>query len=381
MRIYTQQALEEAPWPNTPDGAYARRVLPALIGGGTRAFIGNVQAEVRVLAAGGHVLPLVLADDVAPLKNAYVCSPTTHYIDYAQREVQLELADRPLLRALLPPLLEALRPLMRFSRVERCAYVNNWLLSTNLHPALDGAALKAIRDGLVSAFPRHTLVFRSLNAALNGPLIAELERLGFQRVFSRQVYLLDPRDGSFRRRNNYGHDRRLARRSAYNWIEAPALPPAAAGRLCELYNDLYLHKYSQHNPQFTPLYFEQALREQWATCAALAQGSRIDGVLGFIEHHNVVTAPIVGYDRARDQGAGLYRLLMLRLIDSAAERGRILHMSSGAAGFKRLRGAEPQIEYSLVYHRHLGPRRRLPWQLLAALSEGAIIPLMRRYGL
>jgi len=95
----------------------------------------------------------------------------------------------------------------------------------------------------------------------------------------------------------------------------------------------------------------------------------------------VITAPLVGYDTALGDQAGLYRLLMLALTETAAERRRVLHLSSGAASFKRLRGAEAYAEYSLIYHRHLAPRRRLPWQMLGWLSQRAITPLMRRYGL
>jgi len=356
-------------------------MLSALVREGPRPFVANVEAEVRALAVAGAVLPLTIVDAPPARPNAYVCSPTTHYVDYARREVELELAGQPALRALLPPLIESLRPLMRWSDAERVVYVNNWLLSTNLYPELGGGALRAIRDGLLAAFPGHAIVFRSLNPGLNGALIARLERLGFQRVFSRQVYLLDPRDGAFRRRNNYGNDRRLRRRSPYRWLPAAALSPASAGRLRELYDDLYLHKYSVHNPQLTAHFVERALAEGWLSIGALALGGQIDGVLGTIEQHGVLTAPLVGYDRSRDDAAGLYRLLMLELLEQAAARGRVLHLSSGAAGFKRLRGAEPQIEYSLVFHRHLPPGRRLPWRLLGWLSVRAIIPLMQRYGL
>lgn len=378
MQIYTRATADAIPWP-ADDGP--SRMLAALVREGPRPFIANVEAEVGAVAAGGAVLPLVRVDDAPAQPNAYVCSPTTHYVDYARREVELELAGQPALRALLPPLLGALRPLLRRSRVERIVYVNNWLLSTNLYPPLDGAALGDLARGLAAAYPDHAIVFRSLNAALNGPLIAGLEGLGFERVFSRQVYLLDPRDGAFRRRNNYGNDRRLARRSPYRWLRADQIPPAAAGRLCALYGDLYLRKYSQYNPQLTPYFLARALDERWLTIGALTEGGRIDGTLGFLEHHGVLTAPLVGYDLARGEGAGLYRLLMLELLEQAAARGRVLHLSSGAASFKRLRGAEPQIEYSLVYHRHLAPGRRLPWRLLAWLSRRAIIPLMERYGL
>jgi hypothetical protein len=378
MQIYSRARLDAIVW---PEGDSGRPMLTALISEGPRPFIANVAAEVSALAAGGAVMPLVRVDAEPPSPNAYVCSPTTHYVDYARREVELELAGSPALRALLPPLLGALRPLLRWSRVERIVYVNNWLLSTNLYPALNAATLATIRDGLVASYPDHTIVFRSLNEGLNGATIAALERLGFTRVFSRQVYLLDPRDGAFRRRNNYGNDRRLARRSPYQWRAADQIPPEAAARLCALYRDLYLDKYSTYNPQLTPHYIASALAGRWLTIAALAAGARLDGVLGFIEQHGVMTAPLVGYDRSLTPDIGLYRLLMLELLDQAAARERVLHLSSGAALFKRLRGAAPYVEYSLVYHRHLPPRRRLPWLSLGWLSQRAIIPLMARYGL
>jgi hypothetical protein len=378
MQIYTRETLDALPHTATDQGW---PMLAALVREGPRPFVDNVDAEVRALMADDAVLPLLIVDGECASPNAYVCSPTTHYIDYARREVELELAGRPLLRSLLPPVLEALRPLLRWSQAERIVYVNNWLLSTNLYPKLGRAALQAIRESLTAGFPSHAIVFRSLNEGLNSELIGELKRLGFRRVFSRQVYLLDPRDGGFRRRNNYGNDRRLRQRSPYRGLGAGAIAPTAAGRLCALYRDLYLDKYSPYNPQLTPYYVERALQEGWLTISALALGEQIDGVLGTIVQQGVLTAPLVGYDRSRGEGAGLYRLLMLELIEQAWERQLILHLSSGAASFKRLRGAEPQIEYSLVYDRHLPPRRQLPWRLLERLSRRVIIPLMRRYGL
>lgn len=379
MQIYTRETIEALPWPEA--AGEGRALLAALVREGPRPFIDNVDAEVRGLGAEGAALPLVIVDGEPARPNAYVCSPTTHYVDYARREVELELADQPALRRLLPPVLGALRPLLRWAQAERIVYVNNWLLSTNLYPALGRAALAEIRDGLLAAYPDHAIVFRSLNEGLNGALIGWLEGLGFRRVFSRQVYLLDPRDGEFRRRNNYGNDRRLRQRSPYRRLTAAELPANAGARLCALYRDLYLDKYSQYNPQLTPYYVERARQESWLTISALGQGDQIDAVLGTIAQHGVLTAPLVGYDRSRDERAGLYRLLMLELVEQAWERQHILHLSSGAASFKRLRGAEPQAEYSLVYDRHLPRRRQAPWRLLEWLSGRAIIPIMRRYGL
>lgn len=356
-------------------------MLSALVQQGTRRFVANATAEVQVLIVPEGALPLVIVDRETSSASSYVCSPTTHYIDYALQEVALELAQQPLLRRVVPPILSALRPIFRLSQIERIVYVNNWLLSTNLYPKLSRATLVAIRRTLLQRFPDHTIVFRSLNEGMNAPIIDELEALGFLKAFSRQVYLLDPRDGGFRRHNSYGNDRRLTAKSSYRWRRHASLGPNESERLVDLYNQLYLDKYSHYNPQFTREFVEQALAGEWLRIAALECDTRIDGLLGVIEQHGVITAPLVGYERSISQKEGLYRLLMFDMLCQASERGCLLHLSSGAAGFKRLRGAEAFLEYNLVYNRHLKPQRRIAWQLLSWLSKRAIIPVMQRYQL
>jgi hypothetical protein len=349
---------------------------------GTRRYIANVEAEVQVLVIGEVVLPVVVVNGPSRLpKTSYVCSPTTHYIDYAKREVEIELHDRPLLRRLSGPLLELFRPLLTWSQVERAVYVNNWLLSTNLYPALPLAQLQQLRGMLLGTFPQHALVFRSVNDLLNGELAEQLRMLGFRPVFSRQVYVLDPRTGAHLKKKSFQKDRSLGRRTPYHWLDASQLTLADCSRLKLLYDDLYLDKYSRFNPQFTEDFFREALRSQWLTFFALKQAQRIDGVLGFVERQHVMTTPLIGYDRSVAAESGLYRLLSLKLIEEATARGLILHQSSGAAAFKRHRGSEPSIEYNYVYDAHLPRRRRLPWQLLEALTRSVLVPLMRRFGL
>jgi GNAT acetyltransferase-like protein len=382
MRLYSRDDLDTIPWPPGADGDYARRVLTPFVRDGTRPYIANVSAEVRVLIEGAVVSPVAVVDSARQLSRAsYVASPTTHYIDYARREVQLELADRPVLRRLLPPLMEALRPVLSGGQIEQAVYVNNWLLSTNLYPALSPDALRGILTQLVETFPRHAIVFRSVNDRLDGGLAGALAALGCRRVFSRQVYILDPRKGEYLKKKSYQKDRSLARRSPYRWLSAAQLTPADCPRLKELYDDLYLDKYSRYNPQFTEAFFREALRSQWLTLFALKREERIDGVLGFVERQGVMTTPLIGYDRSVPAEAGLYRLISFHLIEEAATRGLILHQSSGAAAFKQHRGSAPAMEYSFVYDRRLSPRRRLPWKLLAALSEYVVVPMMRRLGL
>jgi len=377
IALYDRADVDRLSWPDTPDGDYARRVLGPLVRDGAERFIANVHAEVRALAVDGIVLPLVLADPSRGGTDSYVVSPTNHYVDYARREVELELGGSRVLAALLPPLIEGFRPLLRWGRIERVAYVNNWLLSTNLYPPLERAALRELRDFTAGAFPDRAVVFRSVNERLNAALLHDLLALGFRPVFSRQVYLWDPaRTGPVPR--SLRQDAGLAGRTGYEWIEAEGIADADVPRLRELYAQLYLGKYSPFNPQFTEGFVRAALRERWLTVQALRRDGRIDAVLGFVERDGTMTAPLIGYDRAVPREEGLYRLISYRLVEEARRRGLLLNQSSGAAAFKRFRGGEAALEFNLVYHRHLPARTRAPWRVLEAASRGAIVPLMQR---
>lgn len=382
MQLFSRDDIDRIPWPDNTEGDRARRILVPLMREGTRAYIANVECAVAVVVSDEVVLPLAIVDGPSALAHpSYVVSPTSHYVDYARREVELELHAHPFLRRFFPPILEAFRPLLRWSQVEKVVYVNNWLLSTNLYPCVPPSFLRKLHALLTDTFPDHAVVFRSLNHELNGAVGSALRGLGYRAVFSRQVYLLDPRSGVHRRKKSYCKDRSLARRTPYTWIDASVLKESDCARLKRLYDDLYLDKYSLYNPQFTEAFFRAALSQGWLELWALRSAERIDGVLGFLRCQGVMTTPLIGYDRSVPEDRGLYRLISWKLIEEAEQRGLILHQSSGAAQFKKHRGSEPSIEYSYVFDRHLPHRRRLPWQLLSGLSGYVAIPLMKGLGL
>jgi hypothetical protein len=370
----------DVPWPAGPDGDYARRVLTPLIRDGPGRYMANAMGRVGVLVGSGVALPVVRVDGPPrPRDASYVVSPTTHYIDYAIREVELEMGRRPLARRVLPLLLGAFRPLFRWGRIERAVYVNNWLLSTNLYPPLPPGTLETAHGVMLRAHPDHAVVFRSVNLALEADVAGRLAALGYRRVISRQVYVLDPLTGGHRRKRSYLRDRALARRTPYEWTAD--LGEADVPRLKRLYDDLYLEKYSRYNPRFTEEFFRAALRLGWLEFQALRHAGRIDGVLGFVVRGGVMTTPLIGYDRSLPADTGLYRLISLRLIEESERRGLVLHQSSGAAAFKKYRGSVPAMEYSYVHDAHLPWDRQVPWRVLGAVSRHVAEPLMHQLGL
>lgn len=378
ITLFGRHNLHQLQWPETAYGNYARSLLSAWIQQGTLSYIENIDAQVQVLQAGELVFPLVKSNPQARIQNSYVCSPVCHYLDYAREEVRLEMARQPILRQGLESLINTLKNAFVPLGFDQALYVNNWLVSTNLYPRFELDSLKAIRDFLLRAYPTQALIFRSLNAELNQRLIEALNALGFVSLFSRQVYLLDPARGHYQQRHAYKEDLRLARRSEYQWLEHEDLKARDIPRLRQLYEALYLRKYSYLNPQFNETFLRGCLEHGWLKLTALHKEGRIDGVLGYFERDGVFTTPLLGYDTSLPAKSGLYRLLTVRLIQEAAKRNWILNHSSGVSKFKTLRGCEPALEYNLVYYQHLPASQQIPWRSLDLLSQNLIIPLVQK---
>ncbi|QXG50002.1 hypothetical protein [Pseudomonas viridiflava] len=372
--LFQEQLLQE---PVTPNDSPARQYVR---GWSETGLIANVRTRMALLDTGTQQLALSINDGHDPEDNCYVVSPRTAYSGYAREE--LNRIGRPWLTRPLSALTQGVDALLSAAKVDKLVHVNNWLLSTNLYPAdWDLNELPQISAFLQRTFPDHALSFRSINEFSNPELKQRLSGLGFLSVPSRQVYVFDGRSGAdapFLRNHNTRLDRTLLRRSPYEVVPGSALSDSDFVRVEQLYNLLYLDKYCRLNPQYSARWMQRGQREGWLELRVLRNpDGRIDGALGWFANDATISTPIVGYDTALPQKTGLYRQLTCLCLLEAAERRTILNFSSGAAGFKRLRGGQPQIEYSLIKVAHLPWRRRLIWRLLSVLLHGIGVPLMR----
>ncbi|AMW84870.1 hypothetical protein RCO22_20035 [Pseudomonas yamanorum] len=376
MRLLLEEQLLSEPV--RAHDSLARRYVRTCAGG---ALIGNVITRMALLDTGTQQFPVSITEGLEPDDNCYVVSPQTAYSGYAREEIKR--LGRPWLTWPLKILTQGVNHLLRRANVDKLVQVNNWLLSTNLYPGdWDITELSAITALLRRTFPDHGFGFRSLNDFSNRELRLNLESLGYLSIPSRQVYLFDGRAGaqaSFLKHHNTRLDATLLRRSPYEVVPGAALDDADFQRIEHLYNLLYLNKYCRLNPHYSAQWMQRGQREGWLEMRALrnAEG-RIDGALGWFANAGTLSTPIVGYDTALPQRAGLYRQLTRLCLQEAVERGVVLNFSSGAAEFKRLRGGQPQIEYSLIHVAHLSWGRRWVWHVLSHLLHGIGVPLMRK---
>jgi len=377
IQLYDRKTILHFDWPNTENGRYVKNYLMPLMTQTTDTFIANVRTELYLLVVGEHLLPVTVND--TEYDNCYVCSPYTHYVSYASQELSL-LPSRAI-RAVLSGLLRGVGLLLRASRINRTVHINNWMLSTNLYPSLSESETTAILHTLQQRFPKHTIVFRSLNSTCTPLLLNSLREIGARMVPSRQVYLHHPSHAD--RTNSkmkwlIKRDYTLIHKHGYEIVQPDEFTEEDLPAILELYNGLYLHKYSMYNPQFQFPFLRLALQHRILNLYGLRKNGKLDAVLGFFCRDGVMTTPLFGYDLSKPKQTGLYRMISALLLEIATENGHLLHESSGAAQFKRNRGAVAEIEFNAVYDRHLPLYRRIGWKLLEWLIGGIGVPLMRK---
>jgi len=343
---------------------------------GIEPYIRNVHTDPGVLFCDDKVVPFTVTN---PFKdNSYVCSPFTHYITYGREE--LEKLDSRLTKTIFGWILNQVERWFEKEEFDRVLYVNNWLLSTNLYPTLDWTRIGDIHQRLLTEFPNYPIVFRSVDQRANPELHKALVELGYEPVFSRFVWYQDPSSPQVQKRKNYKLDRSITRKSGYIIFSGDELEDSDFERVEELYNQLYLEKYSKFNPQFTSEFLRYLCRAGILNIRALRKAGRIDAVLGFYTRRGIGTAPLFGYDTSLPPKTGLYRILSWVWSEEAKEQGLLINCSAGVGQFKKNRGAEPALESNMVYAHHL-PKARRCWGFIRFMLSRFIVPIIRKHEL
>ncbi len=346
----------------------------------SQRMIANVKTQFQFAIHDQSIIPISVND--TDYENSYVASTYNGVVTYPLEE--LRLLPSTFQRLSVAGMIHGVAPAIRFGKVNRAVVVNNWLLSTNLYPHLDLHWLDNLLSELRETFPQHAILFRSLNGATNSFLLEHLRRSGFLLAPSRQVYLFDGREPDFIERHNNKIDAKLLQQtSPYQVVEDNQWSSGDHDtRFQQLYNWLYLDRYSRNNPQFTA-----RLMKLWRETGMLkffgltSDSGSLDGIVGLFDCEGAVTVPVVGYDTSKPKSLGLYRRLMAIALRESVQQKWMLNLSSGAASFKRLRGGRAQIEYTAVACHHLPIKQRLMWQSLAGLLQKVAAPLLQRYEL
>jgi hypothetical protein len=328
------------------------------------------------------VLPVLVQRNLWPKgsdrNESYTVSLYNHYIQYAIEELTQQPKLTKGLRSLITIGLKAVGYLLKRTHVDDVVYLNNLGVSTNLYPTIQPKQLNRLHEALRHNFPKQAWVWRSLHAQGQATLKDALLKQGGIALISRYVYHYQPYSSneskvttSFQStplrshaKANLKRDRLLQEKNAYafrklNRQDVPAIK--------DHYDNLYLHKYSFLNPQWTSAFYEAGLCSGWLQAWGYESQGRLIAVFAYFGCEGVITTPILGYDLTLPITVGLYRLISLSLMQHAEDLRLVLHQSSGAGEFKRCRGFQGNWEYSVVQYSHLSLWRRLGYKVLHLL--------------
>ncbi|MFZ0566228.1 MAG: hypothetical protein WAM28_08605 [Chlamydiales bacterium] len=358
IQLYDPSTIDQINWDNFSDGPLAKSYLLPLIKEGPESFIQNAKTQMFVLTIGNHIIPISVND--AEYKNCYLLSS---YFVVENLKEKLENTSS-LIKWLSIPLVSLLGGFLKLLKINKVVIINNWLFTTNLYPELSQEEINSMLSFLKKRFPDHYFMFRSVNTYKSAATYDALNLERFRMIPCRQIYLYDPSRSSMLAPRMLRKQKKDANRLAnkkYEVEEVDSLSDEEMVHLLELYQKIYVGKYTRFSPIYTKKFLQHVLKNKIYLLKILKKEGRIYGVTGFLQKNNYIFVPFFGYDTSIPQEEGLYRMLSSVILSEIERVNLVSHQGSGGGQFKKWRGFVEHPEYVAIYDRHLNVLRRSFW--------------------
>ncbi len=252
----------------------------------------------------------------------------------------------------------------------KCAYVNHWLFSTNPIPNVLADIVDGVTQAVVSRFPDHAVVIKSVNDIEHPNVLTALHRAGYEILPHRTVYIAR-HDPDAKRRGHAKADLRKRKHTSYVLVGNDA--DYDYERVADLFRWVYLDRYAHtYHPKFNASFFALAHRSGLVDLFGFVRGDQLSAFAMTLVQDGVMHVPCLGHDPKLAKLEALYRLTFSEVMTRASLRGLPVNWSGGAGDFKRKRGCVPAMEYVAVWGRHLSLRKRGAIHLLTKASRNIL---------
>ncbi len=336
-------------------------------------LIDNLHGSINYLFINRNTIPYYLPNHHYR-NEAYLGSIVNQYIVYGLEEWEEKQGKKIWIKWLK----NGVAGLFRNLRLDRTIHIDMNLLSTSFASCKSALDYWDASAHLMERYPKHALVIRGMTQP---ELIESLEEYGYWRMTNRKIYQVDMSHGFPRKKRPLEQDhKRWTKQENYQWRPVDWNSESELSRILELYRSIYLEKHSRLNPKYTPRFVRYALEKQWLQGEVLVdEKNHPVAVQLYLVQNGQITTPFIGYDVTLPREKRLYPFLNLRLMEKAQTGGYLLNMSSGAGTFKKQRGGVGQLEYLMVFDRHLPLYRRIPWRLLSYFTEKYARPYLEEH--
>lgn len=333
--------------------AFLRTIMDGLHG-----KIVNIHCDVYAVLINDYLYPMTIT--TKNYHDSWIVSPYGQYVISLREEIEHHISSS-FMRKIMYMGTDFLSFCLR--QVEnRVVYVHNFLVSTNLYSEQCPIDIKMLTEELTKAFPQHAIAFRSLNKRTAVDWMEKLARNHYQPFGSRVIYYWHPQEKLKKNeRTDHKKDRKLLEKSAY--VIEKGLKEDEASEMVQLYNLLYLDKYSKNNPQYTASFIYHLSQTDLFHFITL-KDQKFVAFAGYFIMNEQMAAPFFGWDTRISERNGIYRMISHVLYQAGTEHQILMNHSGGAGGYKKMRGCKPEMEYTYMYTKHLRPKGRFFWSIL-----------------
>ncbi|WJP97655.1 peptidogalycan biosysnthesis protein [Macrococcus bovicus] len=343
--IYTR--FDAIPFEQVTDSPVNKDYLKYMMDGIERG-ITNVQAKVEVLLIDGQLIPYSVKS--GGYQDSWIHSFTGQYIEEMVSEIE-RMTLPPLVQKGAGLLLSAGRLILKGTR-EKTVTVFPSFMSTTLYTGDQLRHIEQITEELSRRYPRHALVFRTVSDEL---VKMQLEGAGYEPLISRAVYLYDSAEPHTKNeRKDLKKDSKKLEKSGLTVSDE--LSEADFDALIPLYKQVYLDKYSIHNPHYTADFFRFIYHHTSLKWFVLREHERIVSFMGVQQKGDMLFPAYFGMDQSYQ---GLYFMTSGLLYQYANDKRLKINNSAGAKDYKLARGSRPFLEYHLIYTKHLKIEQRV----------------------
>lgn len=311
----------------------------------------------------GGVVPVIFSKPNPPQDQCYITSPKIAWFEYAA----LELEHQWCLSWIL----------LRLGRVANAlglshqCVIGNFPISTVVWTGREMECMPTVCSWVEQSMPDRFLFVRNVRLDQHAELIQELKAQGFYALPARVVYEFDLRQEPKKYASQLLRDMKSSAKLGLKSRVLTHLSEEESEHLQLLYEGIYIRKHGPYNAQYTPRFFSDMVNQGWMSCLVIQNEDETTRAFALLHRvGETLTVPALGYD-PREPEIGLYRALFVEIFRHALQHQLLLNYSSGAGDFKRKRGGQPRLEYTLVK----APRSFLHWkskllQRLQAWSSG-----------
>ena len=245
-------------------------------------------------------------------------------------------------------------------QINEAIYPSHFGFSTTIYNKGDIARVLKNTQSLKEQYPKHAIIIRSINS-----MNFRGRENKFRLIPSRVIFVMNDVEEQWYSRTDTKADLKIFEE---NDIElknyAHSIPDDVLARCKELYDDLYLQKYSLHNPDYSIEYLRDLIESDVLRFHVIhARSGKVLAFCATQKSDNVLACPILGYDK--NSSIPLYRAIMCVAPMIAMKAKLTLNHSAGAPIFKKNRGAIAMMEYILVIDDHLPSWRRFGYSIIA----------------